>query len=170
VWVLVAWLVLRTFWVLAFRFQVRTVIDEVRAFNKRILNPAMMKLAGRRHWYASVIRHRGRRSGKEYATPVVAEPTEEDFIVPLPYGENVDWLKNVVAAGRATIAAKGETYAVGEPEIIDAGAAFSLLRPRVRHKWRLFGIGRWLKVKRLPDCAAPEDRPDGFARIERPSP
>jgi hypothetical protein len=54
----------------------------------------MMKLAGRRHWYASVIWHRGRRSGKEYAIPVVVKPIEEGFIVPLPYGEDVDWLKN----------------------------------------------------------------------------
>jgi deazaflavin-dependent oxidoreductase (nitroreductase family) len=63
-----------------------------------------------------VIRHRGRRSGKEYAAPVVVKPIEEGFIVPLPYGEDVDWLKNVQAAGRATVEAKGETYAVGEPD------------------------------------------------------
>ena len=94
---------------LALRHGGARVRDEVRAFNKRLLNPAMMKLAGRRHWYAAVIRHKGRRSGREYATPVVAVPVAADaFIIPLPYGEGVDWLKNVLAAKRATLESKGE--------------------------------------------------------------
>jgi hypothetical protein len=65
--------------------------DKVRLLNKRVLNPAMMTLAGRRHFYAAVLRHRGRRSGREYKTPVVAVPVAGDaFVVPLPYGEKVD--------------------------------------------------------------------------------
>jgi hypothetical protein len=53
----------------------------------------MMNLAGRRHWYPAVIRHRGRRSGREYATPVMAEPIAgEAFINPLLYAQDVDWL------------------------------------------------------------------------------
>ena len=32
-----------------------TVLDNVRVFNKRLLNPLMMRLAGRKHWYASAI-------------------------------------------------------------------------------------------------------------------
>ena len=50
-----------------------SVRDTVRTFNKYLLNPAMLHLAGRRHWYAAVIRHTGRKSGKSYATPVVAD-------------------------------------------------------------------------------------------------
>ena len=50
-----------------------TVLDNVRAFNKRLLNPLMLRLAGRKYWYASVIEHTGRRSGKHYATPVATE-------------------------------------------------------------------------------------------------
>jgi hypothetical protein len=41
-----------------------SVRDAVRVFNKHVLNPAMMQLAGRKYWYAAVIRHTGRRSGK----------------------------------------------------------------------------------------------------------
>ncbi|HEX2729935.1 MAG TPA: alpha/beta fold hydrolase [Rubrobacteraceae bacterium] len=133
------------------------VRDGVRVFNKRVLNPAMMRLAGRRHWYASVLRHKGRRSGREYTTPVVAEPVAGDaFVVPLPYGEGVDWLKNVLAAGRATIEAKGETYNVFEPEVLGAEEAFPLLDERHRRTWRRFGIERFLRLKKLHhDPAAP---------------
>jgi hypothetical protein len=49
-----------------------SVRDAVRVFNKYALNPVMMHLAGRKYWYAAVIRHVGRRSRQAYATPVVA--------------------------------------------------------------------------------------------------
>jgi len=40
---------------------IESVTDATRALNKRLGNPAMMKLAGRRYWFAGVIRHIGRR-------------------------------------------------------------------------------------------------------------
>ena len=49
-------------------------------FNKFVLNPVMMHLAGRKNWYASVIRHTGRRTGKTYATPVLAEQVASGFV------------------------------------------------------------------------------------------
>jgi deazaflavin-dependent oxidoreductase (nitroreductase family) len=137
-----------TLFSLVLRYGGARVRDGIRILNKRVLNPAMMMLAGRRHWYAAVIRHRGRSSGREYAIPVAAVAVAEDaFIIPLPYGEDVDWLKNVLAAGQATIEAKGETYDVAEPEVIDASEALPLLEERHRRAWRGFGIERFLRVK-----------------------
>ena len=153
-WVLASYaalLALMTLFSAALRFGGPRLRDAARAFNKRALNPAMMKLAGRRYWYAAAIRHRGRRSGKEYATPVVAEPVEGGFVIPLPYGDEVDWLKNVLRAGRATIEAKGVTHTVAEPEVIDAEAVFPLFEPRRRSTWRLSGTERFLRVKGLYD-------------------
>jgi len=122
--------------------------DKIRLLNKRVLNPAMITLAGRRHFYAAVIRHRGRHSGREYATPVVAVPVDGDaFLVPLPYGEGVDWLKNVLASGRATLEDKGETHELFEPEVIGAAEAFPLLDERHRRTWRRFGVERFLRAK-----------------------
>jgi len=143
---------------LAYRLRPKPLIDAVRLWNKHVTNPPMMALVGRRYWYAAVIRHEGRRSGKEYATPVKAQPVEGGFVVPLTYGEGVDWLKNVRAAGRATIEKGGTTYAVAEPEVIDAEAALPLLPPRKRSTWRLFGLRRWLRVKRISRPAAVEHR------------
>jgi hypothetical protein len=148
--------------VLTFRLQVRPVIDAVRAFNKRFLNPAMMKLAGRRHWYAAVIRHKGRRSGKEYATPIWAEPTEDGFLVPLPYGEGVDWLRNVLEAVRCTIRAKGVDYPVGELEVIEASVAEPMLPRYPRVLFGIYGVRSYLRawVPAEPPLAAA----DGAAR------
>jgi deazaflavin-dependent oxidoreductase (nitroreductase family) len=93
-------------WVVAvatFRRHRPAVLDEVRRFNRRVLNPAMLHLAGRRHWYAARLEHVGRRSGLARATPVVARPLRAGFAVPLPYGTDVDWLRNIQASGRATL-------------------------------------------------------------------
>jgi hypothetical protein len=48
--------------VVFFRLQaIKPVTEASRALNKRFGNPAMMRLAGRRYWFAGVIRHIGRR-------------------------------------------------------------------------------------------------------------
>jgi deazaflavin-dependent oxidoreductase (nitroreductase family) len=123
------------------------LLNAVRISNKRVLRPVMMKLAGRKHWYAAAIQHIGRRSGKQYATPVVADRAEDGFVIPLPYGLRVDWLQNVLAAGRATISVQGGTYDVVKPEIVDAAAALPALRPWRRRILQGVGIEHYLKVK-----------------------
>ena len=83
--------------------------DRVKQFNKHLLNPVMLLLAGRKHWYASAIEHVGRKSGHAYTTPVVAGRVPGGFVMPLPYGTEVDWLRNVLAAGTATLRSGGVT-------------------------------------------------------------
>jgi deazaflavin-dependent oxidoreductase (nitroreductase family) len=116
--------------------------DLIRLSNKYLLNPVMLRPAGSRYWYASVVHHVGRRSGHAYATPVVVERVGDKVIVPLPYGTQVDWLRNVLTAGQARVTSKGQTYEVVSPEIIDATEALPLLprdqrrtfeRTRIKH-------------------------------------
>ena len=133
-----------------FRLQaIKQVTDATRAINKRIGNPVMMKLAGRRYFFAGAIHHTGRRSGREYATPVWAVPTPDGFLISLPFGEGVDWLKNVLSAGRATIETRRETWEVVDPEVIGRETAWSLLPRRARLLFGLAGIERYVKVRRL---------------------
>jgi len=121
--------------------------DVVRTFNKHLLNPVMLLLAGRKHWYAAVIRHTGRRSGKRYATPVVADRVDGGFLVPLPYGTAVDWLRNVLAAGRGTLTVRGETFEFVAPEIVDAETALPQLPPRRREMFRRLGTESFVKLR-----------------------
>ncbi len=129
-------------------------LDKARVFNKHVLNPFMLRLAGRKYWYASVIEHTGRRSGAQYATPVVADTVAGGFIVPLPYGTDVDWLRNVMAAGRATLLVHGERYTVAQPQVVDAAVAAPLLSPHRRRLFARFGIAHYLKVKLQQSNAA----------------
>ncbi|GAA2092039.1 hypothetical protein GCM10009841_00690 [Microlunatus panaciterrae] len=120
--------------------------DVVKVINKWVLNPAMLTVAGRRHWYASVVHHTGRHSGRPYQTPVVAVPVEDGFVIPLPYGENVDWLKNVLAARRATLVTRGVTHELVWPEVVDASVVLPLLDDEHRRAWRRYGIERFVRL------------------------
>lgn len=125
----------------------RPVRTLIKTSNKYLLNPVMLRLAGRRYWYASVIRHTGRSSGKQYSTPIVADRVGEHFIAPLPYGIQVDWVRNVIESGRATLVSKGRTYQVRSPEIIDATQALPLLPADRRRTFSRIGVEHFLRVR-----------------------
>lgn len=119
----------------------------IRANNKYLLNPLMLRLAGRRWWYASVIEHTGRTSGKHFKTPIVADRVGEHFIVPLPYGTQVDWVRNVMTAGEATVEHKGRTYHVTAPELISPSQALPLLPRDRRRTFERVDIGHFLRTR-----------------------
>ncbi|ULE33404.1 nitroreductase/quinone reductase family protein [Mycobacterium sp. IDR2000157661] len=125
---------------------VTSVKNTVRTFNKYLLNPVMMHLAGRRHWYASVIRHVGRRSGYHYATPVVADRVDDGFIIPLPYGTHVDWLRNVQASGEAVVTYQGRDYDVADPQLLDRQAVTAQLPRRRAQVFERLGVEQFLKL------------------------
>src|SRR5215469_2093480 len=98
----------------------------------RMLNPAIVKLAGRRHVrFAAQIRHTGRRSGRQYVTPASARLAGDTFIIPLTFGSQSDWSRNVRAAGRCEIRLNGVDSQAVRPQLVDkqqalqvAGTAF----------------------------------------------
>ena len=96
----------------------------------------------------AVIHTTGRKSGKPYATPIAVEPLGDMFVIGLPYGERVDWCRNVLAAGSATITWHGVDHRVTAPEIIDRAAAEPAFSPPLRVALRIFGIKRFLRVRR----------------------
>lgn len=118
----------------------------IRTSNKYVLNPLMLRLAGKRYWYASVIEHTGRRSGKRYSTPVVADRVGEHIIIPLPYGTQVDWVRNVMGSGEATIVSKGRTYHAASPELISSTQALPLLPHDRRRTFERVSIGHFLRM------------------------
>ncbi len=133
--------------------------NAIRRFNKYVLNPVMTTVAGRKHWYAAALHHTGRRSGKAYATPVVAITVPDGFILPLPYGTDVDWLRNLLAAGTGTIRNAGVLYEVSRPEVIDADTALALVPPALARSWRRWHIERYLRVVATPVGDSAERQP-----------
>jgi deazaflavin-dependent oxidoreductase (nitroreductase family) len=131
----------------------------VAHFNKRVTN----RIQGLYAWLVppwSVILHRGRRSGREYRTPLFAFRRDRVLVIALLYGDESDWLRNLRAGGGRVVRA-GRTYVVGSPEIVETAAAdevLARLSPPARAYCRLadklailelgerlsgFGRGRW---------------------------
>src|SRR6266542_4813874 len=88
-----------------------------------VFNPLVLKLAGRRALpiYA-VIHHRGRRTGREYATPVVVRQIGEFLVFPLAFGADPSWSRNLRAAGTGSVRWKGAEIAISDFEVVDAAA------------------------------------------------
>ena len=93
------------------------------AFNKRWLNPLLLKFVGTVPGPFAVIRHQGRRSGKRYETPIIVLPAAGGFVIALTYGPEVDWYRNWRAAGRATLRWHGQRYALAQPKLLDRTSA-----------------------------------------------
>ena len=113
----------------------------------RLFNPLTMLLAGTRLLpLYGVIHHRGRRSGKAFRTPVVVRPTDDGFIVPMPWGERTDWYRNVSAAGGCVIRWKGRDYAMVRPEVLDAAGVQAAFSGSQRAAMARFGIKQALRL------------------------
>ena len=119
----------------------------------KVLNPVMRKLAGRRHMrMAAEIRHVGRRSGRPYVTPAGARLTGDTFVIPLTFGNQSDWSRNVRAAGGCTIRLEGTEYRAVQPELADRDQAAPVIRaafgPVERAMFRMLGIRQYLLLRR----------------------
>ena len=123
------------------------VTSAVRRMNRRVMNPRAMKTAGTPGAYAGVIHHVGRTSGTEYETPIGPYPTDDGFVVALPYGTSPDWLKNLMAAGSAVIVHEGESHSVDRPEIVSAAEAIDAVPPSEQTSLRVFNVDEFLRVR-----------------------
>jgi deazaflavin-dependent oxidoreductase (nitroreductase family) len=112
---------------------------------KHTLNRGTTRLARSGRGPFALVRHVGRRSGRQYETPVILAQVPDGFVTELTYGEDVDWFKNVVAAGGCVVVHRGREYVVRAvlPYSREQGlAAFppfrrTLLRLLRRHDFRL---------------------------------
>jgi deazaflavin-dependent oxidoreductase (nitroreductase family) len=116
----------------------------------KVTRPLAMRTAGKVDANTSVIRHVGRRSGRTYDTPIVAAAHDNDFLIALPYGDRTDWMKNVLANGKATIVTHGQTYEVNQPRRVPMSDATAFFGPKEQKLHRRYGVDSCLRVSRLP--------------------
>lgn len=113
-------------------------------FNRRVTNKVLGILAYITPPFVLVV-HKGRKSGREYRTPVWAFRRQEGFVIPLTYGAaRTDWVQNVLAAGEAKLVMRRRVVRVSEPRLIhgvDGRRALPLL---IRPGLRLFRVQDYL--------------------------
>jgi deazaflavin-dependent oxidoreductase (nitroreductase family) len=116
----------------------------------KILNPLMVRLAGRRFFPMAQIHHVGRRSGKAYVTPTSAHVSGDVLLIALTFGNQSDWSRNVRAAAGCTVRLGGRTYRATSPELVtwtdDRALVASAFNPALRAGFRLLGIRQFMRL------------------------
>ena len=116
----------------------------------KILNPLMVRLAGRRFFPMAQIHHVGRRSGKAYVTPTSAHIRGDVLLIALTFGNQSDWSRNVRAAAGCTVRLGGHTYRATSPHLVtwsdDRALIASAFNPALRAGFRLLGIRQFMRL------------------------
>ena len=123
------------------------VIDRARRMNRSFFASEQLRAASTPGAYAGVLRHRGRKSGASYATPVSIKRHGDDFVIGIVYGRQTEWVKNVIASGSAVIELEGETHQVGQPQIVPTAEVADAFPSGDQRLNRLLRIDECLRLR-----------------------
>ena len=98
-----------------------SVRRSLAVFNRQVANHFFGPLMTRFSAFG-VVHHRGRKSGREYRTPVKVFRRGDDYVISLPYGATCDWARNVLAAGACELEIRGKRVRLFEPRCTPTGA------------------------------------------------
>ncbi|MDX9851184.1 MAG: hypothetical protein RBT01_11795 [Anaerolineaceae bacterium] len=125
------------------------ILNGIRYFNKYLLNHITLLFAGTKAGPFSKMIHIGRKSGKIFETPVVATYIDDRVLIPLTYGDQVDWLKNILAQGGCEIIYSNTRRKAVGPTVISAKAAFIILPEKRRRIFERFKLEKFLQMQVL---------------------
>ena len=124
-------------------------------FNRVVTNRVTRPFAAFLPGFAVVV-HRGRRSGREYRTPVNAFKRGDGYVIVLTYTSRSDWVANVLAAGGCELVHLGRRVRVVRPVLSQGADAERQFPPLLRPLLRVMGVDEALSLAAvLPD---PGDR------------
>jgi deazaflavin-dependent oxidoreductase (nitroreductase family) len=119
----------------------------IASFNRFFTNPLTSLVAGWAPGFA-ILRHRGRRSGTQYSTPLNIFPIGSAFMIALTYGADVDWLKNVLAAGHCSIRYRRQEIELTRPEMVRRAEGMDAMPPLVRAILNTIGVTEFVRLYR----------------------
>jgi len=117
----------------------------LQPFTTHVINPITRRFAGRLPGFAIIV-HRGRRSGRIHRTPMNVFRDGDDWIFALTYGSDVQWVKNVLAAGEAELEAGGRTVDLVDPTLF-VDPSRRLMPGPVRIFLGLIGVTEFLRMR-----------------------
>lgn len=89
----------------------------LRPFTNRVVNPISRRVAGHLPWFGIII-VAGRSTGLTRRVPMNVFRQGQAYVFALTYGTEVDWVKNVLAAGGCQLRTRGRTVELRDPEVI----------------------------------------------------
>jgi deazaflavin-dependent oxidoreductase (nitroreductase family) len=114
-----------------------------RVVTNRVLGPLARQAPG----FGKIV-HRGRRSGREYRTPVNVFATPDGYVVALTYGAQTDWVRNVLAAGGCSLETRGTLVELTNPRLVHDEQRRAAPFP-VRQFLGLVGVTEFLHLDRV---------------------
>jgi deazaflavin-dependent oxidoreductase (nitroreductase family) len=119
----------------------------------RLVNPIALAAAGRLPGFA-ILTHVGRRTGRRYRTPLMVFRRGDQFDIALGSGSDVQWVRNVVAAGGGELEFQGRRVQVMEPTIRTDPTRQSLPWP-LRRIGSAIGLTEFLALRERPKRRSP---------------
>ena len=123
------------------------LLNNIRYFNKYSLNHLTLLFAGSKIGPFSKLIHKGRKSGKTYQTPFVATFIDDTIIIPLTYGDQVDWLRNILATGGCEVVYRKERLLTTNPEVLHSREAINNLPKKRRRLFERFKLEKFLRMQ-----------------------
>jgi deazaflavin-dependent oxidoreductase (nitroreductase family) len=125
----------------------------MRSFTGRFVNPLTRLVAG---WLPGfgLLLYRGRKSGNEYRTPMNVFRRGDEYVFALTYGRDVQWVKNVMAAGECHMVIRGRTIRLTGPRLFHDPSR-STMPPVVRQFLGLMHVTEFLEMRISPTLADP---------------
>jgi deazaflavin-dependent oxidoreductase (nitroreductase family) len=111
----------------------------MRRVNRVFTNPLLGTVA----WLVpplAVVHHVGRRTGRPYRSPVVAIARRGGFVIPMTYGRDVDWARNMAHAGGCELERLGRRVRLRNPRVVGFAAAESHLPAVARPFFRALAL------------------------------
>ena len=122
-------------------------MNQIRSFNKHFLNHLTGRFANASRGPFALVQHVGRRSGRVYETTIMVAPTTGGFVIALTYGPDVDWYRNVVAAGKCEIKWHGKAYPITKLEPLDKSIGRRAFPQPLRTILTILGTSQFLTMK-----------------------
>ena len=86
----------------------------LQPFTTRLFNPLSRHFAG---WLPGfgVLSYLGRKTGRDYHTPLNVFRRGDSYVFALTYGSEVNWVRNVLAAGECDLRTRGRDVHLVDP-------------------------------------------------------
>ena len=130
-----------------------TRLHRMHRFTTRFVNPIARRDADRLPGFA-VLRYAGRRTGRAYRTPMNVFRDGPDWVFALTYGSEVDWVRNVIAAGECEMETRGRIVRLVDPRLtVDPTRA--AVPPPVRFFLGLMRVTEFLRMRPVSPASSP---------------
>ena len=83
-----------------------------------------------------------------------SRPTDDAFVIALPYGTRSQWVRNVLAAGTADLTVDGHTWTADHAELVPTSQVADAFTPSDLRMFRLLGTDRCLRLQRVGELPA----------------